>query len=98
MYPLILSNVVLLFFIELVKAFATVDHSILVGQLRSMGGSEGALGWFANYLSQRVQCIKSENLLTQPLPVTKCLILGSTLFSIYINIQMIQSNTQLAPP
>ena len=39
-------------FIDLVKGFDTVDHSILVGRLRSIGVSEGALAWFANYLSQ----------------------------------------------
>ena len=41
-------------FIDLAKAFDTVDHSILVGRLRSIGVSEWSLAWFANYL----QCIK----------------------------------------
>ena len=50
--PLIISNVVLLFFIDLAKAFDRVDHYILVGRLRSIGVSEGSLAWFANYLSK----------------------------------------------
>ena len=38
-------------FIDLGKAFDTVDHSILVGRIRSIGFSEGSLAWFANFLS-----------------------------------------------
>ena len=38
--------------IDLSKAFDTVDHSILVGRLRSIVVSEGSLGWFANCLSK----------------------------------------------
>ena len=54
----------------LAKAFDTADHSILVSRLRSIGVSEGSLAWFANYLWQRVQCVKSEHLLSKSLPVT----------------------------
>jgi hypothetical protein len=46
-------------FIDLAEAFDIVDHSIFVGRLRSIGVSEGSLAWFANCLSQGVQCIKS---------------------------------------
>ena len=35
---------------DLAKAFDTVYHSIIVGQLRSIGVSERSLRWFANYL------------------------------------------------
>ena len=36
------------FFIVLAKAFDTVDYSILVGRLRTIGVPEGSLSWFAN--------------------------------------------------
>ena len=39
--PLLLINVVL--FIDLAKAFGRVEHSILVGRLRSIGVSEESL-------------------------------------------------------
>jgi hypothetical protein len=41
-------------FIDLAKGFDMINHSILVGWLRTIGVSEGSLAWFPNYLSQRV--------------------------------------------
>ena len=35
------------YFIDLIKAFNTVEHSILVGRLMSIGVSEASLTWFA---------------------------------------------------
>ena len=58
-------------FIDLAKAYDMVDLSILVGQLRSIGISEGSLACFANYPSKRVQCVKLEHLLPQTLLITK---------------------------
>ena len=57
-------------FIDLVKAFASVNHSILIGRLNSLGFSNDCLAWFPNYFSDRVQCVKSEGLLSEPLAVS----------------------------
>jgi hypothetical protein len=47
------------------------------------------LAWFTNYLSDRVQYVKSEGLLSKPMAVSMGVpqgsILGPTLFSVYIN-------------
>ncbi|CDR18270.1 unnamed protein product, partial [Oncorhynchus mykiss] len=76
-------------FIDLAKAFDSVNHHILIGRLDSLRFSNDCLAWFTNYFSDRVQCVKSEGLLSGPLAVSMWVpqgsILGPTLFSVYIN-------------
>uniref|UniRef100_A0A8C7SC08 Reverse transcriptase domain-containing protein n=1 Tax=Oncorhynchus mykiss TaxID=8022 RepID=A0A8C7SC08_ONCMY len=76
-------------FIDLAKAFDSVNHHILIGRLDSLGFSNDCLAWFTNYFSDRVQCVKSEGLLSGPLAVSMGVpqgsILGPTLFSVSIN-------------
>jgi hypothetical protein len=76
-------------FIDLAKAFDSVNHNILIDRLRNLGFSDDCLAWFTNYFSDRFQCVKSEGLLSSPLAVSMGVpqgsILGPTLFSVYIN-------------
>ncbi len=76
-------------FIDLAKAFDTVDHSILLSRLCSIGVSNSTLSWFSNYLFNRSQYVKIDQQLSVPLTINKGVpqgsVLASTLFSIYIN-------------
>ena len=51
---------------------STVNHNILIGRLDSLGFSNDCLAWCTNYFSDRVQCVKSEGLLSGPLTVYGC--------------------------
>ena len=67
----------------------TVNHRILIGRLNSLGFCNDCLAWFTNYFSDRVQCVKSDGMLSGPLAVSMGVpqgsILGPTLFSVHIN-------------
>ena len=65
-------------FIDLAKAFDSVNLHILIGRLDSLGFSNDCLARFTNYFSDIVQCVKSEGLLSGPLTVLLLVILCST--------------------
>ena len=58
-------------FIDLSKAFDTVDHDILTAKLFNYGVHDKNLDWFQNYLTDRRQCVVYDNKTTtkKKLPV-----------------------------
>ena len=82
------QHVPILVLLDLSAAFDTVDHAILLRQVKtSFGITDTALAWFSLYLSGRSQCmsVNGERLDCYPLPfgVRQGSCLGPLLFSAY---------------
>ena len=76
-------------FVDLSKAFDTVDHNILLSKLSSIGLDKHSVRWFSNYLSGRKHSVVVDNMRSSSLSVSKGVpqgsISGPTLFTLYIN-------------
>ena len=85
------QHVILLVLLDLIAAFDTVDHNVLLSRLHSKFGISGtALEWFRSYLKGRSQRVKVQGNLSQSLnldfgvPQVNCFMLSRCTFLRFI--------------
>ena len=76
-------------FLDLQKAFDTVDHGILLQKLERYGIRGNVLSWFQSYLTRRSQYVSVNGNVSTTLPIVcgvpQGSLFGPLLFLIYVN-------------
>ena len=76
-------------FLDLKKAFDTVDHALLLTKLRNYGIRGDELSWFTSYLTDRTQSVSLDNVTYDSMDISYGVpqgsMLGPLLFTLYIN-------------
>ena len=76
-------------FLDIQKAFDTVDHEIMLNKLRCYSVQEDELKFFLSYLDGQQQCTSVNGIMSSPREITCGIqwgsILGPLLFIIYMN-------------
>ena len=89
LYSLDHNETPLSIFLDLSKAFDTLDHNIILNKLKHYGIRGEALTFFTNYLSNRKHFVEYDNISSSFLPISTGVpqgsIIGPLLFIIYIN-------------
>ena len=76
-------------FLDLKKAFDTINHSLLINKLKQCGISGSCLKWFISYLSNRSQAVNISSTMSDfkdvNIGIPQGSILGPLLFIIFVN-------------
>ena len=85
----ILNHIAIAIFIDLCKAFDTVNYALLISKLPYYGITDIEQKWFKNYLTDRVQYVQYDGKHSQKVEVTcgvpQGSVAGPLLFLLYVN-------------